>query len=98
MTTHFPAPRIVRNVRLGTSADAEATAVDLRPDDGVITGIHPAARASDGAPRSTEDTLDGLGLLALPGLVNTHAHVDKSWWGLPWQSYGGERRWGSSDA
>lgn len=85
-------------MRLGTSADAEATAVDLHLDDGVITGIHPAARASDGAPRSTEDTLDGRGLLALPGLVNTHAHVDKSWWGLPWQSYGGERRWGSSDA
>lgn len=90
MTTHFPAPRIVRNVRLGTSADAEATAVDLHLDDGVITGIHPAARASDGAPGSAEDTVDGRCLLALPGLVNTHAHVDKSWWGLPWQSYGGE--------
>lgn len=34
--------------------------------------------------------IDGGGLLALPGLVNTHAHVDKSWWGKPWQSYGGE--------
>jgi cytosine/creatinine deaminase len=34
--------------------------------------------------------VDGRGLLALPGLVNAHAHVDKSWWGLPWQSYGGE--------
>ncbi|WP_454141272.1 hypothetical protein [Microbacterium lacticum] len=42
-------------MRLGTSADAEATAVDLHLDDGVITGIHPAARASDGAPGSTED-------------------------------------------
>ncbi|WP_448233408.1 amidohydrolase family protein [Microbacterium lacticum] len=90
MTTHFPAPRIVRNVRLGTSADAEATAVDLHLDDGVITGIHPAARASDGAPGGAEDTVDGRCLLALPGLVNTHAHIDKSWWGLPWQSYGGE--------
>lgn len=29
-------------------------------------------------------------MLALPGLVNAHAHLDKSWWGLPWQSYGGE--------
>ena len=90
MTTHFPAPRIVRNVRLGTSADAEATAVDLHLDDGVITGIHPAARASDGAPGSAEDTVDGRCLLALPGLVNTHAHIDKSWWGLPWHSYGSE--------
>lgn len=34
--------------------------------------------------------IDGRGLLALPGLVNAHAHVDKSWCGKPWQSYGGE--------
>ncbi|MYM18550.1 amidohydrolase family protein [Brevibacterium sp. 5221] len=37
-----------------------------------------------------EAVVDGHGLLALPGIVNAHAHVDKSWWGLPWQSYAGE--------
>jgi len=36
------------------------------------------------------DRIDGGGLLALPGFVNAHAHVDKSWWGRPWVSYGGE--------
>jgi cytosine deaminase len=34
--------------------------------------------------------VEGRGLLALPGFVNAHAHVDKSWWGQPWVSYGGE--------
>jgi len=38
----------------------------------------------------SDSDLDGQGLLALPSIVNTHAHIDKSWWGLPWQSYGGE--------
>ena len=31
-------------------------------------------------------TVDGAGLLALPGLVDGHAHVDKTLWGLPWRS------------
>ena len=31
------------------------------------------------APRAPPGWRDN----ALPGLVNTHAHVDKSWWGLP---------------
>jgi len=74
----------LRNVRLATS-DGTTTAVDLQLSDGVITAVTPAAEATpDGASR------DGRGLLALPGLVNAHAHVDKSWWGLPWESYGGE--------
>ncbi|MGF6822774.1 cytosine deaminase [Microbacterium sp. ZKA21] len=60
-------------------------AVDIVIDDDVISAIRPA---SDAPVQQGE--IDGRGMLALPGLVNTHAHVDKSWWGLPWQSYGGE--------
>ncbi len=62
-----------------------ADPVDIDIADGVITGIRPAGTAPIGVRE-----LDGRGLLALPGIVNAHAHVDKSWWGLPWQSYGGE--------
>src|SRR5690606_37859674 len=36
------------------------------------------------------EVIDGGGTLALPGFINAHAHVDKSWWGQPWVSYGGE--------
>ncbi|CAN3701834.1 N-isopropylammelide isopropyl amidohydrolase [Microbacterium sp. MM2322] len=59
--------------------------VDIAMADGKITGITPAGTAPIGVRE-----FDGRGLLALPGIVNAHAHVDKSWWGLPWQSYGGE--------
>lgn len=57
---------------------------DLVVSGTAITGVVPPGTAP-GADR----TVDGRGLLALPGLVNAHAHVDKSWWGLPWQPYDG---------
>lgn len=59
--------------------------VDIAVEGGVITAITPAGTAPLGVRE-----FDGRGLLALPGIINAHAHVDKSWWGLPWQSYGGE--------
>lgn len=79
-------------------------AVDLTISDGTITAVEPhvvggSAQASTPSPptgpgaavRSHSATVvDGRGLLALPSLVNAHAHVDKSWWGKPWVSYGGE--------
>jgi cytosine deaminase len=59
---------------------------DLRvAADGTWLAVEPATPD----PLASGD-VDGRGLLALPGLLNVHAHVDKSWWGLPWQSYGGE--------
>lgn len=62
-----------------------AAAADLLIIDGMITDVVPVGTAT-----TATDRVDGKGLLALPGLVNAHAHVDKSWWGLPWVSYGGE--------
>ncbi len=50
-----------------------------------ITEVRAAGTATDPAA----EVVDGRGLLALPGFVNAHAHVDKSWWGQPWVSYGG---------
>ncbi|WP_425837116.1 amidohydrolase family protein [Microbacterium sp. PA5] len=78
----------LRNVRLAAS-DGTIAAVDLQLADGVITAVTPTGAAADGAGADGASR-DGGGLLALPGLVNAHAHVDKSWWGLPWESYGGE--------
>lgn len=60
-------------------------AVDLAFDGGTIAAVVPA-----GSVPRTEASRDGRGMLALPGFVNAHAHVDKSWWGHPWESYGGE--------
>ncbi|MHC3000446.1 amidohydrolase family protein [Microbacterium sp. HJ5] len=75
----------VRNVRLevgGRDGSPHDIAVD---ESGLIAAVTPASNAPIG-----HDEVDGRGHLALPGLVNTHAHVDKSWIGHPWQSYGGE--------
>ncbi|MFS0715380.1 amidohydrolase family protein [Microbacterium sp. 2P01SA-2] len=83
---HHPAASVIRNVRV-----SDATAVDIRIADGLITSVEPATPPAPSMEAGdTGLEIDGRGMLALPGLVNTHAHVDKSWWGLPWQSYGGE--------
>src|SRR5690349_10875287 len=60
--------------------------VDLVIADGVITDIAPTGERAS----ADRQQIDGRGMLALPGFVNAHAHVDKSWWGQPWVSFGGE--------
>ncbi|WP_127476050.1 amidohydrolase family protein [Microbacterium sulfonylureivorans] len=75
----------VRNARLGTGG-ADAALHDLHIDEtGLIASVSPAS----GAPIQPGE-VDAGGLLVLPGLVNAHAHIDKSWIGHPWRSYGGE--------
>lgn len=70
--------------------------VDLHVADGRVAAVTPhdpsapAPSGTAGAVDGVDGVVDGKGLLALPGLVNAHAHVDKSWWGRPWVSYGGE--------
>lgn len=58
-----------------------------RPAPGGATAGGERASSGIGAEHAV---VDGRGLLALPGLINAHAHVDKSWWGRGWVSYGGE--------
>lgn len=71
----------LRNVRPwgGAARDIQIS------ETGLITAVEPAADRPVGS-----DELDGRGLLALPGFVNAHAHIDMSWLGFPWQSYAGE--------
>lgn len=89
-----------------TISDGIITAIDAHVASQSAPGEQPTASAAavagaagrtragtgadTGAGSSTGPVLDGRGLLALPGFVNAHAHVDKSWWGKPWVSYGGE--------
>lgn len=67
---------LLRNVRIG---DGPAVPVVIR--EGRIDGIGEEPAAWSGA------VLDGGGRLALPGLVDGHAHVDKTLWGLPWRPH-----------
>lgn len=80
---------IIRDVRPWGGAPADVGIAGDRVAWVRPAGGDPAHGGAAGAAPGAR-VVDGRGLLALPGLVNTHAHADKSWWGLPWQSYGGE--------
>ena len=69
-----------RNYTLSNVRPWGGDAVDIVIDDRKIAAIHPAGQSAAGG-------IDGDGLVALPGFINTHSHVDKSWWGKPWVSY-----------
>lgn len=60
------------------------------PVDVVLSGAEILSVVPAGTAGGEGTRLDGDGLLALPGFINAHAHLDKSWWGQPWVSYGGE--------
>lgn len=75
-----------------------AAPVDVTIREGVIAAVvphneHLGTAVRPTTPAQQEEALpvvDGRGLLALPGFVNAHAHIDKSWWEHGWVSYGGE--------
>ena len=60
---------------------ADGGIADLRMAEGVIDAIGPGLEAA-GA-----EVIDGGGLLALPGMVDGHVHLDKTLTGLPWMPY-----------
>lgn len=64
---------LIRNVRPMGGA-----AADLLILNGQIAGV-----ATDPAPADIP-VLDGGGDLLLPGLVESHTHLDKTMWGMPW--------------
>ena len=55
---------------------------DLLVVDGKITRVGERLEAPEGAT-----VVDGRGQLAVPGLVDAHAHLDKTLWGLPWRPH-----------
>lgn len=68
---------LVRDVRLGGSDRSVAIVIV----GGRVESIGAAPSDWMGP------TVDGAGMLALPGLVDGHAHVDKTMWGLPWRGH-----------
>ncbi len=71
---------LVRDVRLATRTDRVSIAIL----DGRIASVGDEPTEWHGP------VVDGRGLLALPGLVDGHAHIDKTMWGLPWRSHTAE--------
>lgn len=65
---------VIRNVRPFGEAPA-----DILIEGGRIAALGPGLRAPAGAAVE-----DGAGALALPGLIEGHAHIDKTLWGMAW--------------
>jgi cytosine deaminase len=57
--------------------------VDLSIADGRIAAIEPTGRVAPGRAQ----VVDGDGQLLLPALVESHVHIDKTLWGLPWRPH-----------
>lgn len=55
---------------------------DLAVTDGRITAIGP-----DLPRRDDVEVIDACGCLVIPGLVDAHAHIDKTLWGTPWHPH-----------
>ena len=72
---------LLRNVRrMG------AETVDVRVEDGIIAEI-AAEIAADVAAGPEAAVEDGDGQLLVPGFVDAHMHLDKTFWGLPWRPH-----------
>src|SRR5215470_3539014 len=69
---------IYRNLR-----QPDGTVVDLSIAEGRIAAIEPTGRAAPGGAQ----VVDGNGQLLLPALVESHVHLDKTLWGLPWRPH-----------
>jgi cytosine/adenosine deaminase-related metal-dependent hydrolase len=60
----------------------DAAATDIAIRDGRIVALGEEARALP-----AERVVDAAGQLVLPGLVDGHAHLDKTLWGQPWHPH-----------
>jgi len=76
--TSITSELLLRNVR----RPADTGLVDIRIADGRILSI---GRQQPAGPDVT--SIDGGGGLLLPGLVDSHCHVDKTFWGGPWVAH-----------
>lgn len=55
---------------------------DIAVREGRIAAIGPDLPAAPGA-----EIVDARGCLVIPGLVDAHAHIDKTLWGTPWHPH-----------
>lgn len=69
---------LLTNARVWGAGDAPC---DVAVRGSRIAAIGPSLPA-DGA-----EVFDGTGCLMIPGLVDAHAHIDKTLWGTPWHPH-----------
>ena len=66
----------------GTRRWGHAGVADVRVRDGLIAEVGTGLPAAPDA-----EVIDASGCLMLPGLVDAHAHLDKTLWGTPWHPH-----------
>ncbi len=59
-----------------------AQSADLAVREGRIVAMGPDLAAAPG-----DEIIDARGCLVIPGLVDAHAHIDKTLWGTPWHPH-----------
>lgn len=77
----------IRNARA-----LDGTPVDVRVEDGRIAAVGaslppvspPSAPSASPLAADGVTRIDARGALLLPGLVESHTHLDKTVWGMPW--------------
>ncbi len=67
---------LIRNVRRGGGR-----ATDMLVRDGKIAAVGAGAASADAT------VFDAGGRLMIPGLVEAHTHLDKSFWGMGWHRH-----------
>ncbi|MEU5879508.1 amidohydrolase family protein [Spirillospora sp. NPDC047279] len=70
---------VVRGGRIWRGPGQGLETADVLVRDGVIAEVGPGLDAADGAAR-----IDVAGRIVLPGLVESHCHLDKTLYGGPW--------------
>jgi cytosine/creatinine deaminase len=65
---------------------ADGRAVDVLIRGGTVAGVAGSGSAPT-APHDATDIIDLSGALLLPALVDGHAHLDKTLWGMPWRPH-----------
>lgn len=81
-TTGRPPDLLLRGGRLWPAWGSAGAEVDIAITGGRVAAIGTALPAGPAT-----EVVDASGLLVLPGLVDGHAHLDKTLWGTPWHSH-----------
>lgn len=72
---HIPVDLLITNVQLANVLTGEIYPAEIAVHENTIVAVE---RPGEFSPREARETLDGAGQLAVPGLVDSHMHIESS--------------------